>query len=291
MNGTPFDRRENRGYGAFMRRPLISSLLVAAGVLAGAVGLVAPAQAMVRGQADPVHKAVGSFWASFNGEAPFFICTGTQVSAEYFVTAGHCVDYVVQYGGQAYVSFEQDLDDVSLANLIPATTILNPRYKEAKGTDLYQFDVSLLHLDSASDVPSTDYGKLPTLGQLDGMKAAGTLRQAKFTLSGYGTSSMVVDPTSGHGNPISFPDTGERLTGTLGFTALSGSVLHENQRANAGFAGAGYGDSGGPTFLEGTNTILGVTSTGDIPCYATNTSYRLDTKDARDFLGTYLLLP
>lgn len=275
-----------------MRRPLISSLLVAAGVLAGVVGFVAPTQAMVRSTPDFDHEAVGSFWASFGGGEPFFICTGTLISAEYFVTASHCVDYVVQYGGQAYVSFEQKFPASGApAGLISADSILNPRYKQAKGTDLYQFDVSLLHLDSASGISAAEFGKLPTAGLLDEMKAAGTLRQQAFTLSGYGTSSMVVDPTSGHGNPISFPDTGERLTGTLGFSALSRSVLHENQRANAGFAGAGYGDSGGPTFIAGTNTIVGVTSTGDIPCYATNTAYRLDTQEARDFLRQYVVVP
>ncbi len=275
-----------------MRKPLIRSLLIAAGVLAGTIGFATPTNAMVRATPDFQNVAVGSFWASFNGGTPFFICTGTLVSSQYFVTASHCVDYIVQYGGEAYVSFEQKFPTTGAPkDLIHAKSILNPQYKHANGTDLYQFDVSLLRLDKSSKVPSSKYGRLPTLGLLDQMKAAGSLQQQTFTLSGYGTESMVVDPTSGAGYPISFPDTGERLTGTLGFSALSSSVLHEDQRANAGFAGAGYGDSGGPSFLAGTNTIVGVTSTGDIPCYATNTAYRLDTKEARDFLQTYVTVP
>ena len=276
-----------------MRRPLIRSLLIAAGVLAGTLGFATPSHAMVRAAPDPDHVAVGSFWASFGGGQPFFLCTGTLVSSTVFVTAGHCVDYVVRYGGRAYVSFAQKFptNGAPPADLVAAGANPNPRYKHSNGTDLYQFDVAVLTLAKPSRVPKSAYGVLPSAGLLDQLKANGTLDTQTFTLSGYGTSSMVVDPMSGQGSPISFPDTGERLQGTLGFSALSSSVLHEDQRANAGFAGAGYGDSGGPTFLGTSNIILGVTSTGDIPCYATNTAYRLDTQDARDFLRQFVTLP
>ncbi len=275
-----------------MRKPVFRSLIVAAAVLAGTAGYAAPSHAMVaNAKADFTHVAVGSFWASTRGGQPFFICTGTLVSSTVFVTAGHCVDYVVRYGLESYVSFKQKMPTTPLkSDLIAADAILNPRYKESNGTDLYQFDVSVLVLRKPFSLPhKEDYGQVAPVGLLDGMKSAGTLTNSEFTLSGYGTEAMVVDPLSGQGSPISFPDSGERRYGTVGFAALATSVLHENQRANAGYTGAGYGDSGGPTFLPGSNTIVGVTSTGDIPCYSTNTAYRLDTQEAHDFLDPILL--
>jgi hypothetical protein len=288
----PDSRSVPGSYRRAMRRPLLRSLLIATGVLAGTLGFASPSSAMVRADPDPDHVAVGSFWASVHGGQPFFLCTGTLLSEVVFVTAGHCVDYVVKNDLDAYVSFQQDFSGGGLpADLALADAQLNPRYKESNGTDLYQFDVSVLTLRSPHPLASGKYGVLPPLGYLDQLKAAGTLRQQRFALSGYGTSAKVIDHSSGKGSPVTFPDTNQREVGILGFSALAKSVLHEDQRASAGYAGAGYGDSGGPSFIEGTNMIVGVTSTGDIPCYSTNTAYRLDTAEARDFLGHWIALP
>jgi hypothetical protein len=40
--------------------------------------------------------------------------------------------------------------------------------------------------------------------------------------------------------------------------------------------------------LEGRTTVVGVTSTGDGACYATNVSSRVDTASALDFLAGVL---
>ena len=277
-----------------MNKRLSWALSTVIGVLAAGLGVAAPAQAMVRATPDTVRTAVGSFWAQFGSGRPFFICSGTFVSETVFVTASHCVDYIVRYGGNASVSLADAFpaDGSPPADLVPAEAHLNPRYKESNGTDLYQFDVSVL---TVAAMPQHEGqvtpASLPGARLLDGLKASGGLRGAVFTVAGYGTESMVVDPVGPGTSPTSFPDTGLRQSGLLGFGALGASVLHENQRANAGYAGAGYGDSGGPSFLGTSNTIVGVTSTGDIPCYATNTAYRLDTAEARDFLGQFVALP
>ena len=273
-----------------MTKHLGRRLALAVSICAATLGTATPSHAMVRATPDTDRKAVGSFWAQFGDSDPFFICTGTFVSPTVFVTASHCVSYIVRNGGQALISLADAFpaDGSAPSDLMPAAAHLNPRYKTSNGTDLYQFDVSVLVVAAPVAV---DYAQLPPAGLLDQLQSAGTLRGSKFTVAGYGSSSMVVDPTSGHGSPISFPDTGLRQSGLLGFSALSRSVLHENQRANAGFAGAGYGDSGGPSFLGDSNVIVGVTSTGDIPCYATNTAYRLDTAEARAFLSGWVSLP
>lgn len=79
----------------------------------------------------------------------------------------------------------------------------------------------------------------------------------------------------------------ERRFADLTIAALNKQVIHESQNVAQGSAGACYGDSGGPTFatIDSSWTILGVTSTGDIPCWATNTASRIDRASVLSFLA------
>jgi hypothetical protein len=43
--------------------------------------------------------------------------------------------------------------------------------------------------------------------------------------------------------------------------------------------------------IDGDLILVGTTITGDVPCYATNVVYRLDTQVARAFLSNYVTLP
>jgi hypothetical protein len=52
-----------------------------------------------------------------------------------------------------------------------------------------------------------------------------------------------------------------------------------------------FGDSGGPQFLAGKNTIVSVTRGGSPSCHGATSATRLDTPSARGFLGRYLRLP
>jgi hypothetical protein len=267
------------------RRAILSVALSA--VVVALVAAVTPAGAMVRAAPDTARRAVGSFWVVAPDGRAFDICTGTLVSPAVFLTASHCVAVLLRFGWASAVSFADRLpaDGSAPADLRTVTPVLNPRYRPTNGTDSYRFDVSLLLLDEP--VHGVAYGQLPPAGLLDSLQRAGTLRSQTFTVVGYGTERQVVVPRVGP----TFPATGERRSGTLGFLALDRSMLHQNQRANAGFAGACYGDSGGPSFLGTSDVIVAVTSTGDMPCGATNVAYRLDTPDARAFLGRYLPLP
>lgn len=55
-----------------------------------------------------------------------------------------------------------------------------------------------------------------------------------------------------------------------------------------GNGGTCYGDSGGPHFLG--DVVVSVTVTGDVPCKATDKTYRVDTPWARDFLDAFVTL-
>jgi hypothetical protein len=59
-----------------------------------------------------------------------------------------------------------------------------------------------------------------------------------------------------------------------------------------GEGGDCYGDSGGPKFIQGdATTIYATVTTGDMNCRATTWDWRLDTPEARGFLGQYVRLP
>ena len=62
--------------------------------------------------------------------------------------------------------------------------------------------------------------------------------------------------------------------------------------AATGEGGDCYGDSGGPKFLDGRpDMVLATVTTGDMNCRATSWSWRLDSPEARGFLGAHLTLP
>ena len=78
-------------------------------------------------------------------------------------------------------------------------------------------------------------------------------------------------------------------------TPLNPSWLRISMNPSHGDGGTCYGDSGGPNFLGAdateTNIVAGTTITGDTPCRSTNVDYRMDTPNARAFLGQFVTLP
>jgi hypothetical protein len=75
--------------------------------------------------------------------------------------------------------------------------------------------------------------------------------------------------------------------------SLTNTLLRLSQNASTGNGGTCYGDSGGPDFLGGAASDLPVANriTGDNACPSTNVDYRLDTDDARSFLGQFVARP
>jgi hypothetical protein len=107
---------------------------------------------------------------------------------------------------------------------------------------------------------------------------------------GYG----VQEPVRGPGGPtFEALDRREYSVATLNSTQPDYLQLSQNPARGSG--GACCGDSGGPNFLGAgsteTNTIAAITITGDAMCRATNTVLRLDTQEARAFIGQYVTLP
>ena len=130
--------------------------------------------------------------------------------------------------------------------------------------------------------------KIAPLHFLDQLKDAHALNDLDYLNVGYGTSEMVVVPTVGP----TFPFDGIRKWTISGYHALDQEFIHLDQNIHRDLSGTGYGDSGGPTFVDTPNgpVIVSVVSTGDIPCYSTSVNERVDTENAQNFLAPYLAL-
>jgi secreted trypsin-like serine protease len=248
--------------------------LLLAAVLLAALPATAPAittNGTFDGNAHPnvgalgVKRADGSFAA---------FCSGTLVRATVFLTASHCTTGE----DRVYVTFDPTDVEPSPDGLLAGRAVTNPAYDPKQ---VYQHDVSIVRLDAPVGIRPA---RLPAADLLGRVRAAGTLRDARFTNVGYGTQEKV----NGPGGPT-FPFLGDRFNSVSSFKALDPRSVHAGQNQANGDGGTCYGDSGGPQFLGAgaaeTDVVVSVTSTGDVPCYATSVNTRTDTPAARAFLA------
>jgi trypsin len=210
-------------------------------------------------------------------------CTGSLVAADVFLTAGHCI--VTPYtppGTQFYVSFAPDLYAKGIKVIAATKVVHDPLYGHDQAN---LHDLALVFLPSGSTRGMTPL-KLPTAGILDQLSAKGQLSKTNFVNVGYGVSATRT------GIPR-FPYDGVRKSSLSEFMGLQptwlGLLMNESATGEGGDC---YGDSGGPKFIQGdVTTIYATVTTGDFNCRATTWDWRLDTQEARGFLGQYLKLP
>jgi hypothetical protein len=215
-------------------------------------------------------------------------CTGTLISPRVFLTAGHCVALLqgMFHVTQVWVTFDPVFSSTS-TNLYPGTMHLNPLYPGKGASD--PEDLGIIVLDSP--VLGITPAALPSLGLLDQMSASGSLRNSLFTILGYGAT----DTLFGRGAPDASEGEGTRRFATEGFLALNQNLIKMNQNTVFGYGGSSHGDSGGPNFLNsgsgGTPILVAITIGGDPWGIEQNVAYRLDTPEARAFLGQFVNLP
>jgi hypothetical protein len=230
-------------------------------------------------------------------------CSGMLISPKVVLTASHCnaiedeqwfkdghytlgVTNVQDLGlpedGYQWFPYDPVLD-ASQSDVVEAVT--NPLYKGRYREDV---SVQLINESDPLNVKAGGYGVLPPVGLLDRLKQERALRGLPMLVLGYGSEAKVIPANAGP----TFPDSGERRSASLPTIALDKQWIHQDQNVgrNPAQAGACYGDSGGPSLLTvaGTTYVVGVTSTGDGPCFATNVASRVDTPSALAFLGQFL---
>ena len=234
------------------------------------------------------YSNVGAFVVQSPTGQIFPICTGTLIAPNVFLTASHCTLFytndLAPLGYTAYVSFDKsiafgDLTNLKKTSLIPVTQVVsNPNYNQSQSDS---GDIAVLIIPENYTRGITP-AQLPTCGLLDQLVAQNGLKNAVFTAAGYGLQNRVV----GGGVPY-FQDINPipRMYSFSSFNSLNGGYLRLSQNPSTGNGGTCFGDSGGPIFLtvNGQQTLVAITITGDTVCRSTNVTYRLDTASARQF--------
>ena len=284
------------------------ALTLAAAMAAIALAGTLPAQAINSYNATPAPERteVGALVATWDGDdnpatpdRVDWVCSGTMVDADTFLTAAHCTtDWPANV--RFYVSLLQDvqsaLDAAALAHPgdpaavaaavgVQGVAHTHPAFP-GPSSDTHDISVIELPADQVSARWTFTPALLPTANQLGALGPRG-LNNTAFVVAGYGTQEALNGPGG-----QTHPGGGVRMKAPLTFDALNDAWLRLAQTEPQGNGGACYGDSGGPNFaiIGGVLVLAGTTITGDVPCYATNVAYRMDTPGARTFLAQFVTL-
>ena len=231
------------------------------------------------------HPNVGSIVVDFNNPGVLQSgCSGTLISPKVFLTAGHCIAFL-QGKGLTRVPVTFDPVVTQSVTLHMGTMHLNPLFP---GPNSDPEDLGVIVLDEA--ITGITPATLPSPGLLDRMFADHSLDNTLFTIVGYGATDTVF----GGGPPDATQGRGTRRFATEGFTSLRPDTLDLNMNTVFGFGGSNSGDSGGAYFLGAgdseTNIVVGSVFSGDRWGIDQDLPYRLDTPEARAFLGKYVTL-
>jgi hypothetical protein len=288
----------------------IVTALVAAGATSVTLALPAAAINSYNAAPAPERTEVGAFvalWDNTGDGMPDrfdWVCSGTMVDDDTYLTAAHCTDDWPA-GTRFFVSLEQDLQPLIDANaaltpsaqaalflakgwVVEGDTHQDPAYP---GNSADAHDIGVIDFADRAVTPQDVWNftpaTLPTAGQLTQLGGR-ALDAANWWAVGYGTEEAVRGPGG-----QTHPGGGVRMKGLEDFNSLNKTWVRLAMNESRGLGGACYGDSGGPNFVElgGKLVLAATTITGDVPCYATNVAYRLDTPSARAFLDPYVDLP
>jgi V8-like Glu-specific endopeptidase len=228
------------------------------------------------------HRGVLLLVMDIDGK-PAFRCSGALLTPTVFLTAGHCAGEPGEFSGmRVFTEADVDNGNNNYPNAGPNTGEAkawhsHPQFTEAQ---FYLHDVGVVELKQPINLPASEYGKLPTANQFDGLKAN---HSTGFTSVGYGAQKItgafeVAERVREVAEPWLLQVNGPR-TGTF-------SLLLSN---NASTGGVCFGDSGGPNYLDASNVIAGTTSfLYGKNCGGSGGVFRLDKKDVLDFVNQYL---
>jgi len=260
------------------------TLLVCLAVLAVLLGSVAPARAVTDGYPDDgTYNNVGLVVFTDAAGTPTHRCSGTMLSATLFLTAGHCTSGAA--GARVY--FDQTIDRVATG--YPFSGGITGRPVTMAGFDdfaTFPNTSDLGYVVLHAPAPVSTYATLAGIGTLDAMATKRGQQETRFTVSGYGLQQV---------RPVTEANL-TRLVAEVRLINLSNSLtdgfnLHHTNAPGTG-GGTCFGDSGGPVFLAGTQTVVGVTSFGlSQNCGGNGFAYRVDTQAAQDFIATGYAAP
>jgi hypothetical protein len=243
------------------------------------LGVSSIASAITYGELDgDRHPYVGLMVAQNADGNPMWRCSGTLLSPNLFLTAGHCTESPAAH---VEIWFDADVESGIPANGYPfngdvgGTPYTHPQYDP---NAFYLYDLGVVVLDEP--VVMDEYGKLPELNVLDKLARRRGLQNVTFTAVGYGLQR--INPVFVEAERVRMLATPHLVQiNTPGFTG-DFSLLLSN---NASTGGTCFGDSGGPNFIGDSKVVGGVTSFGlNGTCGGTGGVYRVDRADDLDWL-------
>jgi hypothetical protein len=274
------------------KNSIATAALVASFAVSGA------AQAITWGERDNNENPnVGTLLFVQNGVG-FFSCTGTLIAPRVMLTAGHCVagqdgDGVMQPNDVTYVRFDEEaLSGIGNYPTLQAwfdaewlaveAVIPHPEWADYSQFPMtYDIGVVILSEPYTGAVPAA----LPAPGFLETLNGK---EKNYFRAVGYGQQGTL--------RPFAM-SVYERYKGDVRLLELNSYITAQGASSvkfsnNPGIGGGTcYGDSGGPTFFQDTDTVVAVTSFGwakNGNCVGNDFNFRTDIPAALDFLADVL---
>ena len=264
-------------------------LAVVAVILVLTLGPIGISSAITHGEPDGEgHPYVGLI-LFFDDDMNYqWRCTGTLMSPQIVMTAGHCV----VGNARAKVFFETDLSNLEYPYPDCAgyachegTPIENDYYNDAWSDFPNTHDYGVVRLDTAVSMGS--YGAMPELGALDDLAKKKGQKNRIVRTVGYGLQEV---KPSYQADRIRYTSTSKVVN--LGSANEGGFGLRTSNNPSPvqGTGGSCFGDSGGPIFYpEDSNVVVGIVSWGNSPnCKGVDWAYRTDIEELQEFMDGYL---
>ena len=192
--------------------------------------------------------AVVSLWVEVDGKLEFS-CTATLIEQRIAVTAAHCIQ------GEdremtVWVGNNRLFDSLGKGHLVDATWF-HSRYSSSQIAN----DVGILHLATPADIPKSKLARLDGNTRLDA--------KTKFILAGWGRDQND-DLNILHKVSLKLKNKEAKNYFGGAFKETTQVAVGKRIGSEGVYAGACYGDSGGPLYIlkDGRINIVGVTSYG-----------------------------
>jgi hypothetical protein len=220
-------------------------------------------------------------------QTPAQVCSGILIGPNIMLTAAHaCVSETVavvfDVGPITWQQVGDELQLKGVTNIYFGKAVANPAFSMGQqGNGAPNFMTHVLDEEIPTTVVS-QYGELPDVGLVDSLSV-----NAAVELVGYGMQEHLTPRNTGIAN--TWTGIIMRTSATSRIISASFAWSHEFIRCSAnlggGKGGISYGDSGGPVFLAGTNTVLALNSYVSNPnCVGQTYHTRLDIADIHNWI-------